>query len=255
MNIQIKHLDKQYPYASHQPHNVLKDINLNITAGDFVTILGKSGCGKSTLLNLIAGLSEPSKGDILLNGARIKGAHPSIFIVFQQPSLLPWLSVEENIAFGCKLRNEISNLGYRVGQFIELIGLSGRNKMYPAQLSVGMACRVALARALIGRPKALLLDEPFGALDIFTRSRLQEEMINIWMSEQFTAMLVTHDIDEAILMGRKIIILGGSPCRIMDVIENPLPYPRKITDENFFRTKTMVMKKFRKIFLQSDEDE
>ncbi|MBU0991049.1 MAG: ABC transporter ATP-binding protein [Proteobacteria bacterium] len=252
MNIQIRHLDKQYPYPSRETHNVLKDINLNIQAGDFVTILGKSGCGKSTLLNLIAGLSEPSKGDILLNGKRVKGTHPSIYIVFQQPCLLPWLNVEDNISFGCKLRKEMDNLAYRVGQFIELIGLSGRNRLYPAELSVGMACRVALARALIGRPKALLLDEPFGALDIFTRSRLQEEMINIWMSEQFTAMLVTHDIDEAILMGKKIVILGGSPCRIMDIVENPLPYPRKITDENFFRTKTMVMKKFKHIFLQSE---
>lgn len=218
-----------------------------------MTILGKSGCGKSTLLNLIAGLSEPSKGEILLNDVRVKGAHPFIYIVFQQPNLLPWLNVEENITFGCKLRNETKNLSYRVDQFVELIGLSGKKSLYPAQLSVGMACRVALARALVGRPKALLLDEPFGALDIFTRSRLQEEMINIWMSEQFTAVLVTHDIDEAILMGKKIVILGSTPCTIESIIENPLPYPRNITDEAFFRTKTMVIKTFKNIFYRSEE--
>jgi ABC-type nitrate/sulfonate/bicarbonate transport system ATPase subunit len=253
VNIEIRHLEKSFPHAQ-PPHEVLKDITLSIPSGDFITILGKSGCGKSTLLNMIAGIAHPSKGQILFNGERIKGVTPSIFIVFQKPALLPWLTVEENIAFGCRLRNDRENLLYRVGQFIELSGLSGKSKLFPAELSMGMACRVALARALIGRPQALLLDEPFGALDIFTRTRLQEEMINIWMSEQFTAILVTHDIDEAILMGKRIIILGGNPGRIMALIENPLPYPRKITDENFFRTKTMVLTTFKHIFLQSERD-
>ena len=252
MDILIRQVDKVYGQADRDSHLVLRHIDLDIKSGEFITILGKSGCGKSTLLNLIAGLSRPSRGDILVGGKPVRGPHPSIFIVFQQPYLLPWLDVRENIAFGCNLRNDREKLSYRVEQFVELVGLSGRSHLFPSELSVGMACRVALARALIGRPQALLLDEPFGALDMFTRSRLQEEMINIWMSEQFTAVLVTHDIDEAILMGKKIIILGGDPCRIMTVIDNPLPYPRKITDEDFFHIKTCVINQFKTIFFTSD---
>ena len=252
MDILIRQVDKVYGLASDGTHMVLQHIDLDIKSGEFITILGKSGCGKSTLLNLIAGLSSPSRGDILVGDKPVRGPHPSIFIVFQQPYLLPWLDVRENIAFGCNLRKDQDKLSYRVEQFVELVGLSGRSQLFPSELSVGMACRVSLARALIGRPQALLLDEPFGALDMFTRSRLQEEMINIWMSEQFTAVLVTHDIDEAILMGKKIIILGGDPCRIMTIIDNPLPYPRKITDEDFFHIKTCVINQFKKIFFTSD---
>ncbi len=246
MNITIKDLDKSFLHATGKYEDVLKNVNLSIHSTDFVTILGKSGCGKSTLLNLIAGLTSPTSGEITVDGEPISGNQPSVFTVFQQPCLLPWLNVEENIAFGCKLRGELTHLAYRVDQFIELIGLSGFNTLYPDEISVGMACRVALARALIGRPEILLIDEPFGALDIFTRSRLQEEMINIWMSEQFTVVLVTHDIDEAILMGNKIVLLGGTPCSIIDVIENHLEYPRRITDETFFRTKTTIISKLKK---------
>jgi ABC-type nitrate/sulfonate/bicarbonate transport system ATPase subunit len=167
---------------------------------------------------------------------------------FQQPSLLPWLDVEDNIAFGCRIRGDLDNLQYRVNEFIEMMGLSGFERSHPDELSVGMACRVSLARALVGRPEVFLLDEPFGSLDTFTRTRLQEELVNIWLSEGFTAVFVTHDIAEAVLMGSKIVLLGGQPCRVMDIIETGLPYPRHMTDESFFRYKKNILKKFKSTF-------
>ena len=252
MEIILKNLGKSYSHPRGIEYKVLENINLYVNSGDFVTILGKSGSGKTSLLNTISGLTSPTSGRIEIGGKTLSQSMRSIFMVFQQPCLLPWLNVEENIAFGCKIRDELENLDYRVEQFIELIGLSGFNKYYPNELSVGMACRVALARALIARPEVLLLDEPFGALDVFTRTRLQEEIINIWMSEQFTCILVTHDIEEAILMGTKVVLLGGCPGTIMDIIDINLKYPRKITDESFFRTKTMILSKFKKAILETE---
>lgn len=232
-------------------YTVLEDIHMHITEGDFVIILGESGCGKSTLLKIIAGLLAPTSGNVLINNRAIDRPDPSITLLFQQPSLLPWLNVEQNIAFGCKLRGDTDNLDYRVRQFIEIIGLSGFEKVHPLTLSVGMAYRVSLARALVGHPSVFLLDEPFSALDTFTRSRLQEELINIWLSENFTAVFVTHDIDEAILLGRKVVLIGDRPGRIMDIIDIDMPYPRKITDEFFFRTKTDILNKFKQILMSS----
>lgn len=220
-------------------------MDLTIEKGDFLVILGESGSGKSTLLNILAGLSSCTSGEILINGTPVDGPHPSRAMLFQEPSLLPWLSVEKNIAFGCKLRGETADLRYRVSQFIELMGLSGFEKTYPSELSVGMAHRVCLARALIGNPEILLLDEPFGALDTFTRTRLQEELINLWMSERFTTVFVTHDIEEAALMGTRVVLLGGKPTSVQGIFENTLLYPRRLTDYDFHNAKLSIMKRFK----------
>ncbi|NJL60011.1 MAG: ABC transporter ATP-binding protein [Desulfobacteraceae bacterium] len=187
---------------------VLKDISFIAEDGDFVVVVGESGCGKSTLLNLIAGLLPLTSGDILADNQKITGTHPSRSILFQQPSLLPWLNTMENIVFGCKLRGELNNLEERSEQLIEIMGLSGFENHYPHELSVGMAQRACLARALMGHPKILLLDEPFGALDSMNRTRLQEELIEFWAVENFTVIFVTHDIDEAIVLGNKICGFG-----------------------------------------------
>jgi len=253
VKIRIDGIGKTFHYPKRGVLSVLEDISLDVEQGDFVVILGESGCGKSTLLNILAGLVRPSAGSVWINGDRLVGPYPSVFTHFQQPSLLPWLTVEDNIAFGCRIRGELEDLDYRVNEFIEMMGLSGFKKSYPAELSVGMACRVALARGLVGRPDILLLDEPFASLDTFTTSRLQEELINIWFSERFTAVFVTHDVSEAILMGNKIVLLGGQPCRVMDVIQIDLDYPRKITDESFFHRKRMVLEEFKKAFA-ADKD-
>lgn len=246
MKIRIEKIKKDYCLPKKARLSVLDDITLEIENGDFVIMLGESGCGKSTLLNIIGGLTPATSGTVWVNDRPVVGPHPEISMHFQQPSLLPWLDVEDNIAFGCRIRGDLENLEYRVNEFIEMMGLSGFEKTLPAELSVGMACRVSLARALVGRPDIFLLDEPFGSLDTFTRSRLQEELINIWLSEGFTAIFVTHDIAEAVLMGNKIVLLGGQPCRIMDIIKTDLPYPRRMTDESFFRCKKDILEKFKK---------
>jgi ABC-type nitrate/sulfonate/bicarbonate transport system ATPase subunit len=248
VKIRIEEISKSFCLPKGECLSVLDDINLEIEKGDFVIILGESGCGKSTLLNVIGGLTPPSSGAVWIDDGQVEGPHPAISMHFQEPSLLPWLDVEENIAFGSRLRGELDNLGYRVNEFIEMMGLSGFEHTHPSELSVGMACRVSLARALVGHPDIFLLDEPFGALDTFTRSRLQEELINIWLSEGFTGVFVTHDVTEALLMGTKIVLLGGQPCRIMNVIDIDLTYPRRMTDESFFLCKKMILKKFRKTF-------
>jgi len=226
MKIRIEHLDKYFPLPAGRRLPVLEDINLEIQKGDFVMVLGQSGCGKSTLLNIIGGLIAPSSGTVQVDGQPISGPHRSITMHFQEPTLLPWLDVKDNIAFGCRIRGETDDLEYRVNEFIEMMGLSGFEKSHPAELSIGMACRVSLARALVARPEVFLLDEPFASLDTFTRSRLQEELINIWLSEGFTAVFVTHDIAEAVLLGNRIVLLGGQPCRVMDTIAIDLAYPR-----------------------------
>ena len=255
MNISIRNLAKSFPLSGTRQRVVLDDINLEVDAGDFVAVLGESGCGKSTFLNLIAGLEPSSGGEIWLEGPnrptqKVCGPHPSRILLFQQPSLLPWLTVRQNIAFGCKLRHDWDSLDYRLDQFIEMMGLFGHTNLYPAELSVGQAQRVCLARALIGHPDILLLDEPFASLDTLTRGRLQEELTNIWQSEQFTAVFVTHDIEEAILLGNKVVLLGGNPATLKKIFPIHLPYPRRITDEAFFRTKTEIIEHFREIVVK-----
>ncbi|MFZ5569842.1 MAG: ABC transporter ATP-binding protein [Thermodesulfobacteriota bacterium] len=247
--IQVERLHKTYRTADGKVHQVLSDIDLTVRQGDFVMIIGESGCGKSTLLNIIAGFIPATSGMVRVNGRPVTGPDPAVSFLFQQPSLLPWLNVEENIAFGCKLRKDLDNLDYRVKQFIEIVGLSGFEKNRPLELSVGMAYRVSLARALIGHPDVFLLDEPFSALDTITRTRLQEELINIWLSEKFTAVFVTHDIDEAILLGQKVVLLGDRPSRIKDIIAIDMTYPRQLTDETFFHKKTDILFKFKKLLM------
>ncbi|MBF0101058.1 MAG: ABC transporter ATP-binding protein [Desulfobacterales bacterium] len=251
MTIHMKDVSKRYTLPKGKELLVLEGIDLEIRHGDFVIILGQSGCGKSTLLNLLAGFQFPSTGNILINNKPICGPDPSIAFLFQRPSLLPWLTVEENVAFGCKIRGDTHKLAYRVTQFIEMVGLSGFEKVHPPKLSVGMAYRVSLARALIGHPQIFLLDEPLVSLDTFMRNRLQEELINIWLSEYFTAIFVTHDIDEAVLLGTKVVVLGGRPSRIRGIFDIQLPYPRKPTDESFFHTRTSLLKELKASFIEN----
>ena len=252
MKIRIENINKTFSLPAGERLTVLDGINLTIEEGDFVIILGESGCGKSTLLNILAGLMPSSSGEIWVNDEKVVDPHPSISILFQQPSLLPWLNVEENVAFGCKIRGELDNLNYRVNQFIELTGLSSFEKLHPPELSVGMAYRTCLARALIGQPEIFLLDEPFGSLDTFTRTRLQKELINIWLAERFTAIFVTHDIDEAILMGNKIVLLGGRPCRIKDIFDINFKHPRNIEGKSILQTRAIILKKLKETFEENN---
>lgn len=211
-------------------------------------ILGESGCGKSTLLNLLAGMMSPTSGEILIDQRKVTAPHPSRILLFQQPSLLPWLNVEENIAFGCKIRGERDNLAHRIRHYIELMGLPGMEKIHPPELSAGMAHRVSLARALIGNPEILLLDEPFRSLDTFNSLRLMNELISLWKREHFTAVFVTHNIEEAIFMGNKIVLLGGRPTGIEEIFNIDLKHPRDITDEAFIQTRATIFARFKETY-------
>lgn len=174
--------------------------------------------------------------------------HPSRPILFQQPSLLPWLNVEDNIAFGCRIRGEFDNLKHRVARFIKLMELTGFEKSHPPELSVGMAHRVCLARAFIGLPKILLLDEPFGALDTFTRFRIQNVLKERWQEKKFTAVFVTHDIDEAIILGTKVVLLDSLPCKIMDIFDINPNDTKDTTSKSFVELRTTILNRFKEAF-------
>ncbi len=249
MKIELEKVTKTYNKSKEDNHIVLKDISFSIDDGDFVIILGESGCGKTTLLNMLAGLELPTSGKISVGGEEIKGIHPSRSILFQQPTLIPWLSVKENVSYGCKLRGDIEQLDYRVNQFLEIMGIAGFSDAKPNQLSLGMAQRACLARALVGHPDALLLDEPFASLDTFTQAHIQEELVNLWLSEQFTAVFVTHDIDEAIRLGNKIILLAGEPANITDIFEITEEYPRDRNTLKFKEIRTKILERFKNSYL------
>ncbi|WDP85753.1 MAG: ABC transporter ATP-binding protein [Desulfobacter sp.] len=249
MKIDIEKVNKAYNHQKENNGLVLKDISFSIDSGDFVIILGESGCGKTTLLNLLAGLETPSSGRICVDGQPICGIHPSRSIIFQQPALIPWLNVWDNVAYGCRIRHDVQDLDYRVSQFLEIMGLTGAAKVKPSQLSLGMAQRVCLARALVGRPSALLLDEPFASLDTFTQAHIQEEMTNLWLSEQFTAVFVTHDIDEALRLGNKIVLLAGEPANVTQIFEIKEPYPRDRQDPTIKELRKKILDRFKHAYL------
>ncbi len=249
LKIEIENLSKQYLKSDGKKYPVLCDINLQVDSGDFVIILGESGCGKTTLLNLLAGFERPTTGTIKIDGIEVSGIHPSRSMLFQQPALIPWLTVRKNVAYGCKLRGDIQKLDYRVSQFLEIMGLSGFEESKPRELSQGMAHRVCLARALVGRPEILLMDEPFSSLDTFTRAHIQEELVNLWLSEQFTAVFVTHDIEEAILLGNKVILLGGNPGGVIEIFSIDEPYPRKIHTPAFRGFQEKILDRFKRSYV------
>ncbi|MCK5099921.1 MAG: ABC transporter ATP-binding protein [Desulfobacteraceae bacterium] len=249
MKIEIEKISKSYQKLNKEEHIVLKDITFQIDKGDFVIILGESGCGKTTLLNMLAGFEKPTTGTIFADGKEIKGVHPSRSMLFQQPALIPWLTVEENVAYGCRIRGDVDNLDYRVMQFLEIMGLLGYSKEKPDALSLGMAHRTCLARALVGLPKVLLLDEPFAALDTFTQSHIHEELVNLWLSEQFSTVFVTHDIDEAIFLGTKIVLLGGEPASIQEIFELDGQYPRDKGSSSFKNIRNDILDRFKKSYI------
>lgn len=252
MKIELKKVSKRFFLSQDRELTVFDGLNLVIEDGSFVVIIGESGCGKSTLLELISGLTFPCEGTILADHKPVECASPARTLLFQHPSLLPWLTVEENISFGCKLRGDTYKLAQRTHELIDLIGLKEFKHVHPPELSIGMAQRVSLARALIGDPRVLLLDEPFASLDLVNRTRLQEKLIQTWQEQKFTTILVTHDIDEAVSLGQKIIFMGGQPSSMTSSITIDLPYPRVMTDTRFFDAKREVLEKLHNTILSSD---
>lgn len=200
---------------------VLDGINLDITPGEFVALVGQSGCGKSTILRLLAGLERPSAGRVDVDGRPVTAPEPERALAFQDATLLPWRTVRENVALGPQARKRLTVDERRITAALQIVGLRDFADAYPSTLSGGMAQRVALARALVNRPRLFLLDEPFGKLDALTRLTLQDEVGRLWISQRFTAVLVTHDVDEALRLSGRIIVLSERPAHVVADIEVP----------------------------------
>jgi NitT/TauT family transport system ATP-binding protein len=242
MPILIQNVSKKYGALC-----VLNDISMEISDGSFVTILGGSGCGKSTLLNMIAGLTLPDGGRVIVDSDVISGPGPDRIVVFQQPSLYPWLSLRNNISFGLKISKGASNIDWDgVDSIIRMIGLAGFENHMPYELSGGMQQRAAIARALVMKPHILLMDEPFGALDAITRHTMQQLLMNLWERLRTTIIFVTHDVDEALMLGDRLIVMGANPGRI--VVDEPIniDHPRFIDElamqPEFIKLKKEAMK-------------
>lgn len=219
----------------------LDDVSFSVAAGELVSIVGPSACGKSTLLRLVAGLDFPSSGELRVGGEAISGANAERGLVFQDPNLFPWLTVRRNIRSGLVALGVVRERNHEVDEFIRLVGLEGFADVYPHHLSGGMAQRVALARALITHPKVLLLDEPLGALDAFTRMQMQDEVLRLWQARLTTMLLVTHDIDEAIYMSDRIFIMTPRPGRIDRVISLDMERPRDRSHPDFLRLRSQIL--------------
>lgn len=227
-NLTIRGLSKTYldPYAgAHVP--AILDVSLEVVQGEFVSIVGPSGCGKTTLLNMIAGFIPPSQGEILLDGRSVKGPGPDRGVVFQSFALFPWKTAIENVTFGPKVRGVPREERERIGrEYLSLVGLTGAEGRYPAELSGGMQQRVGVARALANSPDLLLMDEPFASVDAQTRMTLQEELTRIWQERRPTILFVTHDVEEAVFLANRVIVLSSTPGRVLAELPVPLPRPR-----------------------------
>ena len=241
--IEIKNVNRTYIDDKDNTVEALKDINLTVKRGEFVSIIGSSGCGKTTLLRLIAGLDLPEAGVLTLDGQEITEPDPQRGYVFQQGSLFPWLTVEQNIATGLKARHVYRQNKSQVAHYINLIGLNGFEKAFPHQISGGMAQRVAIARALINKPKALLLDEPMGALDSFTRADIQDKLLELRKENDATMILVTHDVDEAIYLSDRIVIMTPRPGKISEIMSIKLSHPRDRGGSEFLSIRGTILEK------------
>jgi sulfonate transport system ATP-binding protein len=229
-------LSKRYPNG----HLALDRLSLEVEPGEIVGIVGGSGCGKSTLLRLAAGLERPTGGSVWLNGEPVTEPRPEIGLVFQEPRLMPWLSIRDNVAFGIR-HLPAAERGRRVEEALERVGLAEFGRVWPRELSGGMAQRASLARALVGKPSVLLLDEPFSALDALTRYDLQEHLVELWNYDRPTMVLVTHDIEEALFLADRIAVMRARPGRVQTTLKTKLARPRDRGDAQFQSLKQRLL--------------
>lgn len=205
----------------------LDNVSLDVAEGEFITLVGPSGCGKSTMLNLIGGLLEPTSGDVVVHGAPVKGPSPDRGVIFQQYALFPWLTAIQNVEFGLRLQG----LGRKERRekalhYLDLVGIADFANALPKELSGGMKQRCAIARAYAVNPSVLLMDEPFGALDALTRVQMQDELLATWQKDRRTIVFITHDVDEAVYLAGRVVVMSPRPGRISEIVDVPLPYPR-----------------------------
>lgn len=242
--LKIENVSKVFAKVeSDQVTHALQDVSAEMTSGEFVSLVGPSGCGKSTILRLVAGLISPTLGRGTVNGSEIDGPSPDRGLVFQNPTLFPWLTVEKNISFSLDIRSDEAGKADKVRHMLEITGLERFKNDYPAQLSGGMAQRVALVRTLINEPEILLLDEPLGALDEFTRMNMQDEILNIWMQKKQLALMVTHSIDEAVYMGTRVLVMEADPGRIVADIRIDEDFPRDRSSASFVEYRNEILNK------------
>ena len=242
IELKLKGVSKSFSRVdSTEVTNAVTDVNISMYNGEFVSLVGTSGCGKSTILRMIAGLIAPTTGEITINGDKITAPGPDIGMVFQKPTLFPWLTVEDNVAFSLKMQGKLKEGMEDVHRLINVIGLEKFKKDYPGQLSGGMAQRVALARAMISKPKILLMDEPLGALDAFTRMNMQNEILDMWQVNKQLVVMVTHDIDEAIHMSSRILVMEAHPGRIREEIKIEMDYPRNRSSSSFVEYRNHIL--------------
>lgn len=239
-SLQISRVSHSYGEGGDRV-DVLENVTFGVDAGEFVALLGPSGCGKSTLLRLAAGLEQPTMGKIGVDMVRVTGPDPSRLLVFQDPTLFPWRTVRGNVALGLEARGVQGDHRGQVDAALDLVGLTAFAEARPHELSGGMAQRAALARVLVNQPSLLLLDEPFGKLDALTRMTLQGELLRLWQSGGFTTILVTHDVEEALLLAQRVIVFGPRPARIELEVEIDLAYPRHRDTRRFIELRRSIL--------------
>ena len=248
--LKIENVYKEYD-TSKGKMVALNGANLDIAENEFICVVGPSGCGKSTLLNIIAGLLEPTSGTVYLDGKPIEGTGMERGVVFQQYALFPWRTVLKNVMFGPEMKKMPKNQAEEIARkYIKAVGLEGFENSYPKELSGGMKQRVAIARAYAANPEVLLMDEPFGALDAQTRVQLQTELLNTWEKEKKTCFFITHDVDEAIILAQRVVIMSARPGRIVNI---DIPYPRTQetkSDPRFLELKAEIWNEVYKEFLE-----
>jgi NitT/TauT family transport system ATP-binding protein len=230
--LEVEKLGREFS-AERGMVTALRDVSFKVHRREFLCVIGPSGCGKSTLIRMVAGLDYPTSGRMLLDGREVHGPGPDRGMVFQGYTLFPWLTVTDNVMFGLRMQGMDHNQAEsEARQWIQLVGLSRFEKAYPAQLSGGMKQRTAIARALAANPRILLMDEPFGALDAQTRAQMQTHLLEIWRNVDVTILFITHDLDEAILLADRILVLKANPGEVQEVIEVPVPRPRSLAQVN-----------------------
>jgi len=240
-------------YGGSVPVETLTNINLTVEDGEFLSILGPSGCGKSTLLEILAGLQLPTAGEVKIDGRKLHGTGIERGVVFQDPSLYPWHTVEQNVELGLELRGVSKAERRAISQkYLDMVGLRGFEHKYPHHLSGGMRQRAGLARALANSPEVLLMDEPFGAVDHLTRLQLQDDLLQIWETEKKTVVFVTHDVSEAVFLGDRVVLLSPRPGRINQIFKVPQKRPRKRDDIELLKIQNDIYAAIHEVKSQED---
>jgi NitT/TauT family transport system ATP-binding protein len=252
--ISLQGVEKSFVSSKGQEQVALSRVDLEIVAGEFICLVGPSGCGKTTLINLIAGFEQPTAGAVVIDGKAVADPDPDHIMIFQDYGLFPWRTVLDNVLFGLKARGmPPAEAREKALRALEMVGLSQAAGKHPHELSGGMKQRVSIARALAVEPSVLFMDEPFGALDAFTRLHLQDELLRIWEEQKPTVVFVTHDLDEAVALGQRVVLMAPHPGRIQQILDVRLPYPRERSDGNFASFRRELYEAFHLVHRQAEQ--